>query len=80
MELKGNTFMFAEVKVVLNARDPRIVEGPATGKIIAYLTEPPRKNKANIQLIKLLKEHYGMDREIRLVKGANSRKKIVEIV
>ncbi len=72
--------MFAEVKVVLNAREPRIVEGPSAGKIIAYLTEPPRRNKANIQLIKLLKEHYGKNSEIRLVKGANSRKKIVEIV
>ena len=71
--------MFAEVKVVLNAREPRIVEGPSAGKIIAYLTEPPRRNKANIQLIKLLKEHYGKGKEIRLLRGATGRKKIFEI-
>ena len=42
----------------------------------AYLTEPADRNKANLQLIKELSKRYG---SCKLVKGATSSKKMVEI-
>lgn len=44
------------------------------------LTEPPEKGKANKQLCELLAKKFGVpSSQIRIVSGAASRKKIVEI-
>jgi uncharacterized protein (TIGR00251 family) len=40
-----------------------------------YLKKPAEDNKANIELIKLLKEYFKKD--VRIVKGLKSRRKIV---
>ncbi|MFA5856485.1 MAG: DUF167 domain-containing protein [Candidatus Pacearchaeota archaeon] len=42
-----------------------------------YLKKPPIENKANIELLKFLKRYF--KKEVRLIKGANSRDKIIEI-
>lgn len=41
------------------------------------LKSKPEENKANIELIKLLKKHFGKD--IKIIKGLKNRNKIVEI-
>ena len=42
------------------------------------LKSPPEDNKANIELLKMLKKYFG--RQARIIKGARSRNKIVEII
>ena len=42
-----------------------------------YLKKPAEDNKANIELVKLLKRHF--KKEVKIVKGLTSRNKIVEI-
>jgi uncharacterized protein (TIGR00251 family) len=37
----------------------------------------PEDNKANIELIKLLKKHFG--KNIKIIKGLRSRNKVIEI-
>ena len=44
--------------------------------LYAYLTEPADKNKANLQLIRELSKRYG---SCKIVKGATSSKKMVEV-
>jgi len=41
------------------------------------LKKPAENNKANIELIKLLKKHFG--KNIKIIKGLKSKNKIVEI-
>ena len=41
------------------------------------LKSPPEDNKANLELIKLLKKHFKKD--IKIIKGKKSRNKIIEI-
>ena len=43
-----------------------------------YLKSPPEDNKANIELLKLLKKHFKAQ-NIKLIKGHTSRNKVVEI-
>ena len=42
-----------------------------------YLKSAPENNKANIELVKMVNKYFG--REIKIVAGKNSKKKIVEI-
>ncbi len=42
-----------------------------------YVKQPPENNKANIEIIKLLRRYFKKD--IRIVKGFKTRKKLVEI-
>lgn len=42
-----------------------------------YLKKPAEDNKANIELLKLLKRRFGV--EAKIIKGLTSRNKIVEI-
>jgi len=41
------------------------------------LKSKPEDNKANIELIKLLKKHFG--KNIKIIKGLRSRNKVIEI-
>jgi len=43
-----------------------------------YLKSRAEDNKANIELLKMLKKYFG--RQARIIKGARSRNKIVEII
>ena len=47
------------------------------GKLIVSVSEAPEKGKANIAVLKLLKRELGF--EARLVSGAASRNKTVEL-
>lgn len=42
-----------------------------------YLKKPAENNKANAELIKMLKKHFG--REAKIIKGMRSGDKIVEV-
>lgn len=42
-----------------------------------YLKKPAEDNKANIELLKMLKHHFKV--EAKIIKGLKSRDKIVEI-
>jgi len=42
-----------------------------------YLKKPAEDNKANIELLKILKRHFKM--KIRIVKGLTSRNKIISL-
>lgn len=47
---------------------------------VVYLKAKAEKNKANIELIKTLSKHYKISSSnIKILKGLNSREKIVEI-
>ena len=41
------------------------------------LKNPPENNKANLELVKLLKKHFKKD--IKIIKGKKSKNKIIEI-
>jgi uncharacterized protein (TIGR00251 family) len=43
-----------------------------------YLKKPPEDNKANIELIKILKKYFL--KNIRIIKGLRSRNKIIEVM
>ncbi len=43
--------------------------------------EPPRENKANFAIMKMLAEHFGVSlARVRLISGASSKQKIFEIL
>lgn len=45
-----------------------------------YLTQPPENGLANKQLIQVLAEHFNIRKyQIRIIKGGNSRDKLIEI-
>jgi len=44
---------------------------------VVYLKSRPKNNKANIELIKLLKKHF--DRPVKIKSGLFSKEKIVEV-
>ena len=68
--------MIIEVKVKPNSKEQEIIKtGENEYKI--SLKEKAEDNKANIELLKLLKMHFG--KEVRIVKGLKSRNKIVEV-
>ncbi len=42
--------------------------------------EPPKENKANFAIMKMLAEHFGVSlAHVRLISGASSREKVFEI-
>ncbi len=70
--------MLIEVKVIPNAKKNRILE--EGGMFKAYVTAPAVEGKANKALIKLLAEHFKVKKgDVRIIRGARSRKKVVEI-
>lgn len=51
------------------------------GVVIVHTTEKRKNNLANLDIIKQLSKHYSVPRSsIRIVAGANSSKKILEII
>ncbi len=65
-----------EIKVIPNAKKEEILEESNLVKI--YVKEPAEKNKANIAVLKLLTERFNA-KNIRIISGAKSRRKIVEL-
>lgn len=66
--------MIIEVKVHPKSKQNKIVW---RNTLEVYLTEPPENNKANIQMLDLFKKTF--KKEVSLVRGHNSRKKIISI-
>jgi len=66
--------MIIEVKVHPKSKLNKIVW---RNTLESYLTEPPENNKTNIQMLELLKKTF--KREVSLIKGHNSRKKLISI-
>ncbi len=64
------------VKVKPNSPETKIISENGDELVVA-VHAPPENNKANIELIKFLKRHFGAD--VRIMRGAASRKKIVQI-
>jgi len=58
-----------------NARKTEVIEEGDVVRIA--VAAPPEDNKANIELLKFLKRELG---PVRLVSGAKSKRKIIEII
>ncbi len=67
--------MIYAVHVKTNKKEASLFVTETT--ITCDLTEKPKENKANIELLKILKRHFG--REVRIVKGLKSKRKIVVV-
>jgi len=68
--------MIIKVKAKPNSKEQEIIKISENEYKIA-LREKAEDNKANIELLKLLKRYFG--KEVRIVKGLKSKNKIVEI-
>ncbi|MDO8467897.1 MAG: DUF167 domain-containing protein [Nanoarchaeota archaeon] len=54
------------------------IEKISESEFKVYLKSHPENNKANEELIKLLKKHFGA-KEVKIRSGKTSKKKLVEI-
>jgi uncharacterized protein (TIGR00251 family) len=72
--------MRIKVKVLPRAKRGEIIE-LAKDYLKVKLLSAPVKNKANIELIGMLSDYYGVPKSaVKIIKGEHSRKKIVEIL
>ncbi len=65
-----------KITVKPNSPETKIISENGAELVIA-VHAPAEKNKANLELIKFLKKRFGVD--VRIMRGAASRKKIVQI-
>lgn len=63
------------VRVIPNSSRQDVVE--ESGKVKVYLQAVPDKNKANLELIKLFKKHFGV--RVKIKQGERSREKVLMI-
>jgi uncharacterized protein len=71
--------MILKIKVKLHSR-MAVLEKISEKEYCAYLTEPPEKGKANLELIKLLSKEFGVSQNKIKIKTPTSRNKVVEIL
>jgi len=58
-----------------------LVQSELNGSLKVKLTAPPEKGKANAQLVEVLAKHYNVKKSaVRILKGATSKDKIVEVL
>ncbi len=62
------------IKVIPNSKTEEIIDAEP---MIIRVKEPPTKGKANKAVVMLLSRYYNAD--VRIVSGAKSRRKIVEV-
>ncbi len=67
--------MIIKVKVKPNSGRKDVIR--KKDEYMVYLKSRPENNKANIELIKLLKKHF--DRPVKIKSGRSSREKIIEV-
>ncbi|MCK4553021.1 DUF167 domain-containing protein [Candidatus Pacearchaeota archaeon] len=67
--------MKIKIKVKPNSGKQEIIK--KDNFYLIKLKSPPENNKANIELLKLLKKYFG--KEVRIKRGFTSKNKIVEI-
>jgi uncharacterized protein (TIGR00251 family) len=71
--------MKIQVKVKPNSRTEEVSK--EKDSFVVRVKEPPREGKANLAVIKLLAEHFGVPRsQVRVVSGLRGRNKVIEIV
>ncbi|MBN1924041.1 MAG: DUF167 domain-containing protein [Nanoarchaeota archaeon] len=68
--------MIIELKVKTNQKEQAV--NLKDGKLIVSVKSKPVKKRANEELIKLLQDYY--KKKVRIISGAGSRKKMVEIL
>jgi uncharacterized protein (TIGR00251 family) len=67
------------VVVKSNARK-NAVETRQDGSLVVYVSTPPIEGRANERLVQVLAEHFGRPkRDIVIVSGVRSKRKIVEV-
>ena len=62
------------IKVIPNSKTEEIIDAEP---MILRVKEPPTKGKANKAVVMLLSRYFNAD--VRIVSGAKSRRKIVEV-
>ena len=62
------------IKVITKSKTEEIIDAEP---MILRVKEPPTKGKANKAVVMLLSRYYNAD--VRIVSGAKSRRKIVEV-
>ena len=71
--------MKLNVVVKPNARK-NAVETRQDGSLVVYVSTPPIEGRANERLVQVLAEHFGRPRrDIVIVSGVRSKRKIVEV-
>ena len=71
--------MKLNVVVKPNARK-NAVETREDGSLVVYVSTPPIEGRANERLVQVLAEHFGRPRrDIVIVSGVRSKRKIVEV-
>ena len=71
--------MKLNVVVKPNARK-NAVETREDGSLVVYVSTPPIEGRANERLVEVLAEHFGRPRrDIVIVSGVRSKRKIVEV-
>ena len=69
--------MIININVKPNSRKAE-VEKIDDSNYIVKLKSSPKNNKANLELVKILKKYFG--KEIKIKSGFTSRKKVVEVL
>ena len=71
--------MIIHVKVKPSSSS-RKIEDFGNHRYLIYLTEPPEKNRANIELINILAKYFGVHPgHINIKRGISSNEKLIEI-
>ena len=71
---------FVNMKISIKAKPNSSKSSFDEDKNIAYLKASPEKNKANVELIKLLAKHFKVSSaQVRIMKGLTSKEKVIEI-
>jgi len=71
--------MIIKVKVKPNSGEQEI-KNISEGRYVVNLKERAEENKANIELLKLLRSYFNVsNKDIKIIKGLRSRNKIVEV-
>jgi uncharacterized protein (TIGR00251 family) len=69
-----DTMKKIEIKVIPNSNVEEVIEAEP---LLIRVKEPPTKDKANKAVVRLLSKYFNAN--VRIVSGAKSRRKIVEI-
>lgn len=72
--------MLINIKIIPRSSKNEVVGKMTDGKLKIKLTAPPVDGKANDALIKLLSEHYKVNKsQIKITRGRTNQIKLVEI-
>jgi hypothetical protein len=70
--------MKIQVKVKPNSRTEEISQ--VGDSFIVRVKDPPREGKANLAVVRLLAEHFGVPKsQVRILSGFGSKNKVVEV-